>query len=86
MIIPDMKRTAQMIIGRMHPDGSESSYEGPMEEPLNEKEAGLHASAQSIIDAFHSKSPQALSNGLRDFLSQHEAYGANSGDTEADED
>lgn len=75
MMFDDKKKAANVILSRMKKDGSESHSEMKPEAQVDHAFQGLHAAAEDMINAIHSKSPDDLHKSLRSFLEQHQDMG-----------
>lgn len=79
MIIPDTKRAAGIIMGKI---GSMGTSEVKPEEEVDPKVEGLRAAAEDILHAIETKSSHDLMQALQAFLSQADS---DEGPEESDE-
>ncbi len=71
MIIPDVKKTASLIIARMKPDGSDGSVGAiKPEAQMDDSMAGIHAAAEDLINAIGSKSASEVADALKNAFAQ----------------
>ncbi len=71
MIIPDVKKMAGIIVGKMNPEGSEGSIKP--EAQMDDSKMGLHAAAEDLINAINSKSALEVADALRSAFIQMDA-------------
>jgi hypothetical protein len=73
----DKKKAAGIILGKMHKDGTSEHEEKPhfaeggAVENVDHDFEGLHAAAQELTDAVHSKSAMDVHKALSSYLELH---------------
>lgn len=75
MIIPDAKKAANIIVGKM---GSPLTHEEKPEADTDPHEGALHALSSEILSAHEAKSPQALTSALKAFIEAHRSHSEDS--------
>lgn len=64
----DKKKLATIILSKMRPDGSADSQDVKPEKQMDEKNEGLHAACEDILQAINDKSPGDLLVALKAFF------------------